>query len=217
MRDRAPGSDRVLELRRAASARSAAPARSRSESLAAWKLTASPTCGKRSAEMPDAGHDADGRDGDVPRPEAEGAGVDQPLERVEHMPLVRERLPHPHEHDVRQAPGRRVGQARRLAPRPHRLRRDLAGGQVVLQTHLPGGAERAPHRAAGLGRDADGDPVADSPSARPRSRAAPPRRSRRLPCRAAVGGALVQDLDAERETRPSSRSRRAPGTSDIAS
>jgi hypothetical protein len=42
---------------------------------------------------------------------------------------------------------------------PGHLLDDLAGGQVALETALPGGAEAARHRASGLRADADGRTV----------------------------------------------------------
>ena len=65
---------------------------------------------------------------------------------VEHRVEVQHRLAHAHEDAV----------VDRLDPAEvERLVEDLRGGQVPAEPHLPGRAERARQRAAGLGRDAD--------------------------------------------------------------
>ena len=64
----------------------------------------------------------------------------------EHLVEVQHRLAHPHEDAV----------VDRLDPAEvERLVEDLRRGQVPAELHLPGRAERAGERAAGLGRDAD--------------------------------------------------------------
>ena len=64
--------------------------------------------------------------------------------------VVRERLAHPHEHDVRHPAICRPRPLRR----PHDLLDDLAGGEVPFEAGLPGRAEAAPHGAARLARHA---------------------------------------------------------------
>ena len=73
----------------------------------------------------------------------------QPLERGAHRIDVGQRLAHAHEHDVRHP---LLGGVLRA----HDLLDDLAGVEVAFEAGLAGGAERAPHRAPGLGRDAHG-------------------------------------------------------------
>ena len=68
--------------------------------------------------------------------------------------VVGQRLPHPHEDDVGDPPGR--------PGLPHgdgNLLDDFALGQLPLEPGLTGGAELATHGAAGLGGHADGHPV----------------------------------------------------------
>ncbi len=67
--------------------------------------------------------------------------------------IVGQRLPHAHEHDVRETPGLR---------RPHRLGHlldDFTGAELALEPRLARGAELARHGAPGLGGHADGDSV----------------------------------------------------------
>ena len=103
----------------------------RSSSFAAWKLTASPTCGCASVRcsMPGTSPTVETVTCRAPRPNACGS-VSRAM-RGEHVALVRERLAHAHEHHVGEALRRRVGKLRRLTPGPHDLRRDLSRRQVV--------------------------------------------------------------------------------------
>ena len=57
-------------------------------------------------ELRHAGQDADGRDGDVPRADAEARPGVEDRERGVHRRPVEQRLPHPHEHDVGRLLGR---------------------------------------------------------------------------------------------------------------
>jgi hypothetical protein len=69
---------------------------------------------------------------------------------------VRERLPHAHEHDVREpSQAALLGEPR---CRDH-LVDDLGGSEVAVEAALAGGAERAGHAAAGLRGHARGHPV----------------------------------------------------------
>ncbi len=126
------------------------------------------------------------------------AGSVSCAERSEHVTLVGERLPHAHEHDVGQPLrcGRR--QLRGLPPSPDCLGADLAGAEVVLQPHLPGGAERAAHRAARLRRDAHRHPVR-VPHQYGLDDVRPAEPKQRLAGGTAVGCSLGQDLDTERQ------------------
>src|SRR5690606_32436315 len=63
--------------------------------------------------------------------------------------VVRERLAHAHEDDVRDLDGRD------LAPRKHDLAEDLRNAEVAVEALAPGRAERAVERAAGLRGDAE--------------------------------------------------------------
>ncbi len=74
--------------------------------------------------------------------------VVQPGAGVEHRVGVREWFTHAHEHHIRDPLRRRV-------LRPQNLLHDLAGREVTLEAGLPRCAERATHRAARLGGDAD--------------------------------------------------------------
>ena len=87
-----------------------------------------------------------------------------------------------------------VRQARRFPPRPHDLRRDLAGRQVVPQAHLPGRAERATHRAPRLRGHADRDAVAVAHE-HGLDRVLAAKAQQRLARRASIGRALVEHLD----------------------
>ena len=93
--------------------------------------------------------------------------------------------------------GVEAGSLRRAAC-PHHLRGDLARGQVVLEPHLAGRAERAAHRTSDLRRDADGDAVAVSHEDRLDDvLTAQPQEG--LPRRAAIGRSLGHHVDAERK------------------
>ena len=114
--------------------------------------------GQRHREAPlgepaDAGHDADGRDRQVARRQAEVAV--QPLDGAPHRGLVGQRLAHAHEHDVADAAAAVAGPPGGADD----LLDDLAGRQVAGEAGLAGGAEAAPHGAAGLARHAHGGPV----------------------------------------------------------
>ncbi len=98
-------------------------------------------------QAPDARHQPDGRHGEVAGREPEV--VVEPVERGDDAVEVRHRLAHPHEDDVREAPG--AG----LLHRSHDLLDDLAGGELALEARLAGRAEAAAHGAPGLRGDAD--------------------------------------------------------------
>ena len=70
--------------------------------------------------------------------------------------VIMERLAHPHDDDV----GQLLLFALEASGEIKNLSGDFAGGQVPRQAHLPGCAERAIHRAAGLRRDTDRIPIA---------------------------------------------------------
>ena len=91
-------------------------------------------------QPPDAGDDADGRDGQVPGGQAQV--VVQPDDGLPDPVVVGHRLAHAHEDDVGQPPG-----PGRL-DRPHHLLDHLAAVEVALEAGLPGGAEAAGHGAA---------------------------------------------------------------------
>ncbi len=94
----------------------------------------------------DPGDPADRRDRGAAMPDPD---VGQPLARREHVVEVHHRLAHPHEHRVIRAPPA-------LEPAEvQRLVEDLGRGEVAAEAHLPGGAERAGQRAAGLRGQAD--------------------------------------------------------------
>ena len=75
--------------------------------------------------------------------------VGQPSRRREHLVEVEHRLAHAHEHGVVDGLD---------APEVQRLVEDLRGGQVAPERHLPGRAERARQRTAGLRREAERAP-----------------------------------------------------------
>jgi hypothetical protein len=116
-------------------------------------------------EPVDARHEPDRRDRDAPGREPEALRVVEPAHRRQGRRQVGQRLPHAHEDDVGHVVGR-VGRQlvggdaaaaqRRVAH--HHLADHLAGGQLATEARLPGGAERAAHRATGLGRDAHRGP-----------------------------------------------------------
>ena len=87
--------------------------------------------------------------------EVHAGGVHEPRHRVAGWPVVRQRLAHPHEDHVRHALRSPLGKPSGRSRRPHHLRGDLPGREVVRQAHLPRGAERASHRTARLGGDTD--------------------------------------------------------------
>ncbi len=103
-------------------------------------------------ELPDAGHDAAGADGDAPRADVESVGVVQEAHGFQGRVVVVERLAHAHVDDV----VRPLPQRRRKAVD---LRDDFPGGKVAGITALGAGAERAAHAAAGLGGHAYRVPV----------------------------------------------------------
>ena len=99
----------------------------------------------------DAGHDAHRGEGEVPGRQAHIAV--QADDRAPDPVVVGQRLPHPHEDDVRD-PSR--------GGLPHGdgdLLDDLALRQLALEARLPRGAELAGHGTASLGGHADGHPI----------------------------------------------------------
>ena len=77
--------------------------------------------------------------------------VGEDPQRLHRRVVVVQRLAHAHQHDV-EALSEHVQLAQQHADLPD----DLAGRQVADDAHLAGQAERALHRAADLGRDAEG-------------------------------------------------------------
>ncbi len=72
-------------------------------------------------------------------------------QRLHRLVVVVERLAHPHQHDIETA-----GEQVQLPGENADLPDDFAGRQVAVDAHLAGQAERAAHRAANLGRQAEG-------------------------------------------------------------
>ena len=103
----------------------------------------------------DARWQADRRDGDSPLRDAEALRVLSLGQRRQQPIEVRQRLAHPHHHNVAEP---LVGRQQRREPQ--QLLDDLAGGQVSDHAVDPTGAEDATHRAAHLRADADGAAVA---------------------------------------------------------
>ena len=97
-------------------------------------------------EAPEAGQPADCRDR---RPAIRDADVGEPPRRREHGVEVEHRLAHPHEDAV--VDGLEPAEVERLVD-------DLRRREVAPEAHLPGRAERARERAAGLRGDADRAP-----------------------------------------------------------
>ncbi len=197
MRAIAPVGDRLLEL-----GEGMQPVRrdQRGAELVVGRVQADgkPDLRMRGREMADAGHEPDGRDRDVAGTQPGAGGVGQPLDRAEGSSFVRHRLAHPHEDDVGEPPRGRLRQAPGLSPSPPDLRGDLARRQVPVQTHLAGGAERAPHRASRLGRHANRHAVgvAHDDGFDDAARIQAQERLARSP---GVGDALLEHLDAQRQ------------------
>ena len=105
-------------------------------------------------EARDQRRQAYGRHGDPARRDGVAPFGGEDLEGRDHGVVVRERLAHAHQHDV----GEASGNGERLAGAY--LADDLGGPQVPDQAHSGRGAEAAAHAAAGLARDAQGEPVA---------------------------------------------------------
>ena len=103
-------------------------------------------------ELLEAREDADRRDRDVSRADAETVHIVQDRERRVYGGPVEQRLAHAHEHDVGR-PFRRIEQHEL----PH-LRADLAGGEVAPEPHPAGRAEDAAQRTPHLRRDAQRAP-----------------------------------------------------------
>ena len=108
-------------------------------------------------ELPDAGHDADGRYGDVTRGDAEPFGRHRAdlAHGGQHGPVVAHRLAHAHEHDVAEPAGAsgHFAVAHHTSGDAH-LFQDLAGRHVAGESKLAGRAERTAHAAADLAGDA---------------------------------------------------------------
>ena len=102
-------------------------------------------------QPPDRALEADRRDRDAARAQAEAVAAEEPAHRPQRRPVVGERLAHAHEDDV--GDGAFAGEVQHLGD-------DLAGAEVAAEALLAGGAEDAAHRAAGLRRDADGGAAA---------------------------------------------------------
>ena len=112
----------------------------------------------RQADLPflvgqprDGAWQSDRGDGDAALAQIEPAFVDEPVDRAQRGVEVGERLAHAHKHHVRDAP---------LAREVEHLGDDLVRCQVAGESLQAGRAEHAAHRAAHLGRDADGRPSA---------------------------------------------------------
>ena len=88
-----------------------------------------------------------------PKPLGHGGG-DLP-HRGHHPLIVRQRLPHAHEHNVREP----ISLGRHGAGRRPNLVDDFPGGKVTVQPRLAGGAEWAGHAAPRLGGNAQGGAV----------------------------------------------------------
>jgi hypothetical protein len=100
-------------------------------------------------QIGDARHHARGRDGDAARRHREALRVQQRADRLDYRVQVEQRLAHPHEHHVGDAPLRQqLAHAAELVD-------DLGRAEVAPEAECAGGAERASQRAADLGRDAE--------------------------------------------------------------
>jgi len=110
----------------------------------------------------DARDDPGGRDGDVPRAEAEPPRIVERLDRGEHSVEVEKRFTHAHEHDV----GEPLAGLGEPSLRVTCLVDDLRDFQVAPEPEFAGGAERASHGTARLAGDAQGVSLPGSSSRR---------------------------------------------------
>jgi hypothetical protein len=91
----------------------------------------------------------DRRDRDPSRADVESLRVHEHIQGCRQAVPVQQRLPHPHEDDVRPVTGRTAAGQKLTG-----LIDDLAGAQVASPAEHAGGAERAGERAPGLARQA---------------------------------------------------------------
>ena len=108
-------------------------------------------------QLTDRRNQANRRDSDVAsaHTKALGCRINEAMQRTDHRLVVGQRLPHPHEHDVRQS--RRATRQRAVAARGLRVANlidDLGRRQITGQPHLACRAERARHTAPRLRRHA---------------------------------------------------------------
>ncbi len=112
--------------------------------------------GDSSPSLPDHRHQAGGGDGHVPVGEVGAVAREEQVERHLEVPVVGQRLAHPHEDEVGEGPGPApLPQLDQPPVGPVDLVHDLARGQVAGQPHGGGEAELAADRAADLGGDAE--------------------------------------------------------------
>ena len=135
---------------------------SRSSSSGVWQRYRQRDAQAFVSELADSGSEADGRDRDGPLRQAEpvGCGRGDASYRCHHALVVRQRLAHTHEHDVREASGAAGDFAvahggRCLA----NLIDDLGGREVAVEAALTRRTERAGHSAARLTRDTECRPI----------------------------------------------------------
>jgi hypothetical protein len=96
--------------------------------------------------------------GDAATRKPVGIVIEHQLQRRDQRVEVEHRLAHAHQHDVRDRPRRALLPAEQAVRDPQR-RDDLGGAEVAIEALLPGRAERAIERAAGLARDAERAPT----------------------------------------------------------
>ena len=94
---------------------------------------------------------ADGRERDPPRRNGQAVLVGEDPQRLHRRVVVVQRFAHAHQHDVEA-----LAEHPELAQQHADLADDFAGRQVADDAHLAGQAEGALHRAADLGREAEG-------------------------------------------------------------
>ena len=137
----------------------AEPRKQRNEFANTWSVDGFVSEGRQPADARD---DPGGRDGDVPRAEAEPPRIVERLDRGEHSVEVEKRFTHAHEHDVGE-PLAGVGEP---SLRVTCLVDDLRDFQVAPEPEFAGGAERASHGTARLAGDAQGVSLPGSSSRR---------------------------------------------------
>src|SRR5205085_8435495 len=103
-------------------------------------------------EPKDPGDETDGAERDPPLAEVEPFRIADDIDRLHHRVVVVQRLPHPHEHDV----AKRVAGLAEGADDVVDLGDDLARMKIPGEATLPGRAEHAALRAAGLRAQAGG-------------------------------------------------------------
>jgi hypothetical protein len=101
-------------------------------------------------QLLEARQDADGGQRDAPGRNGQTLRVRQDADGAQRRVIVVQRLAHAHEHNVEGLAGQ-AGVLRQDSGLPG----DFGGRQVAQQPHLARQAERAAHRAAHLGRDAE--------------------------------------------------------------